>query len=518
MNSLMQILEGFSILTDPMSILLLCAGFFIGIIFGCLPGLTATLAIVLLMPITYSMPVAQALVVCAGVYMAGTYSGSISAITLNIPGAPASMMTNMEGYPMMRRGQGAHAIGSVTIGSAIGGTIGCILLILVAPITMKLALHIRTPGKGALVFFALVVVSLLSDSKAKGLISLAFGCMLSTIGMDVLSNNSRFTFQIPSMLQGIELTTIIIGAFALSEILAQSTVNNREYRERVEKANSKKFKRREFFPSLSEMREIGFKTYVKSALIGYIIGVLPGSGASMAAFVSYAEAKRSSKHPENYGKGYVEGMVAAETANNAVCGGALIPMLSLGIPGDGVTAVVLGVLMIYGIVPGPTMLTQQMGDVAPMFIALLISAAVLLPVSLFLFGPFYLKIAGIPRLPLYSSIGLIAILGVYSSTMDYFQMGVALAIGVLMFFLGKQNYPKVPFILGVILGPLFELYLRTAMSISNGNPMIFLTSPDSLFFLLLTLFFAIFLPRVNKRSHEKAVEDHGDESVTECCD
>ncbi len=505
MNSLLQILEGFSFLTDPYSILLLSLGFFIGIIFGCLPGLTATLAIVLLMPMTYSMPLSQALVVCAGIYMAGTYSGSISAITLNIPGAPAAMMTSLEGHPMMNRGEGAKAIGSVTIGSAIGGTIGSILLILVAPLTMELALHIRTPGKTALIFFALIVVSLLSDSKAKGLISLVFGCMLSTIGMDVLSNNSRFTFQIPSMLQGIELTTIIIGAFALSELLSQSTVNNKEYKERVDKASSRRFKRKEFFPSFKEMKEIGFLTYLKSALIGYVIGVLPGSGASMAAFVSYAEAKRSSKHPEKYGRGYPEGMVAAETANNAVCGGALIPMLSLGIPGDGVTAVVLGVLMIYGIVPGPTLLANQMADIAPMFIALLFSAMILLPLSLYLFGPFYLKIAKIPRLPLYSSIGLIAILGVYSSTLDFFQMFVALVIGILIYFLGKQHYPKVPFILGVILGPLFELYLRTAMSISNGNPLIFITSFDSLIFLLLTVFFAIFLPRVNNISHERAV-------------
>lgn len=506
MNAMLQILQGFSILTDPKAIIFLSLGFFIGIIFGCLPGLTATLAIVLLLPMTYSMPLSQALVMCAGVYMAGTYSGAISAITINIPGAPASMMTNMEGYPMMQRGEGAKAIGNVTIGSAIGGTIGCILLILVAPVTMQLALKIRTPGKGALIFFAMVVVTLLSDNKAKGIIALIFGCMLSTIGMDVLSNNSRFTFGVPSMLQGIELTTIIIGAFALSEILAQSTVNNEQYNDSVKRANSQRFKRKDFFPTRKEMKEIGFVTYVKSALIGYVIGVLPGSGASMAAFVSYAEAKRSSKHPEKFGTGYVEGMVAAETANNAVCGGALIPMLSLGIPGDGVTAVILGVLMIYGIVPGPTLLTQQMGDIAPMFIALLISAAVLLPLSLFLFGPYYIKIAAIPRLPLYSSIGLIAILGVYSSTLDYFQMGVALLIGVLIYFLSKQNYPKVPFILGVILGPLFELYLRTAMSISNGNPMIFLTSPDSLIFLALTLFFAIFLPRVNKKSKKEVLE------------
>jgi putative tricarboxylic transport membrane protein len=507
MNSLFEILQGFSILADPKALIFLTLGFFIGIIFGCLPGLTATLAIVLLMPMTYSMPLSQALVMCAGVYMAGTYSGSISAITINIPGAPASMMTNLEGYPMMRRGEGARAIGNVTIGSAIGGTIGCILLILVAPVTMKIALKIQTPGKCALIFFALIVVSLLADNKAKGLIALVFGCMLSTIGMDVLSNNARFTYGIPSMLQGIELTTIIIGAFALSEILTQSTVNNAEYEKRVKKANTNQFKRRDFFPTKEDINIVGKFNYVKSAVIGYVIGVLPGSGASMAAFVSYAESKRSSKHPEKFGKGYIEGMVCAETSNNAVCGGALIPMLALGIPGDGVTAVVLGVLMIYGIVPGPTLLATQMGDIAPMFIALLLSAAILLPLSLFIFGPYYIKIAGIPRLPLYSSIGIVAILGVYSSTLDYFQMFVALIIGVLIYFMNKQNYPKVPFILGAILGPLFELYLRTALSISNGNPMIFLTSIDSVIFLLITLFFAIFLPRVNKKAKDDVLAD-----------
>ena len=500
MDQILKILAGTPVVFQPLSLLYLSIGFFIGIIFGALPGLTSMLAIVLLLPMTYTMPMTYALIMCMGVYMSGIYSGSITAITINIPGAPSALMTCMEGHPMMKDGLGAKAIGHATIGSAIGGAIGALLLIFVSPLAVSLALKIRTPGKFSLILFALIVIVIVEKKRAKALLTMAFGVMLSTIGMDPLKSVSRFTFGIPNLIEGIDLTTLIIGAFAISELFDQATVNNAEYKKITSAANSVRFKRRDFFPSLQEMKEVGWKTYIKSSLTGYMIGVLPGAGASMASFVSYVEAKRVSKHPERFGSGAVDGLVAAETANNAMCGGAMVPMLSLGIPGDGTTAIILGVLMVYGVVPGPDLLVKQMHVMAPMYMALLISAAVLMPLSLFLFGPYYLKIVRINRLVLYSSIALIAILGVFAATYSAFQMGVALLIGVVMYFFKKQGYPNVPFILAVILGPLAEQYLRTSLTISSGNPLVFITNFDSLFFLLLTVAFAILLPRANRRA------------------
>lgn len=341
---------------------------------------------------------------------------------------------------------------------------------------------------------------IISKNKCKAVVAMAFGLACATIGLDKLKTVSRLTFGFTQLIEGIDTTTLIVGAFAISEIISQALVSNAEYERLGEAANKLKFKRKDFFPSRAELKEVGILTYVKSTIIGFFIGVLPGAGASMASFVSYATAQSSSKHPEKFGTGYPTGIAAPECANNAVCGGALVPMLTLGIPGDGTTAVLLGVFLVYGIVPGPNLLTERMADLAPMYVALFIAAAVLMPLSLYLFGPYYLKIVRINRLVLYSAITLAAILGVYAATASVFQMGIALVVGVAMYFLKKEGYPPVPFILGVILGPLCEQYLRTTLTLGQGNPMIFFTEPDSLIFLVLTVIFAVWLPRLNKKS------------------
>jgi len=502
MKEILQIFAGFPVVFQPHILLYLLLGFFLGVIFGALPGLTTTLAIVLLLPLTYSMPITNALVMCMGVYMAGLYAGSITAITINIPGAPPNLMTNLEGYALFKKGLGAKALGHVTVASAIGGTIGALLLIFVSPISIRIALLLRTPGKFSLILFAFVVIVLISKDKLKGVIVLAFGMICSTIGMDPMKPVSRFTFGgMPELIEGIEEVTLIIGAFAITELLAQSKFNNEEYKKLTEVANTYKFKRRDFFPPWKDFKELGPLIYLKCAILGYFIGVMPGAGGSMAAFLAYTEAKRSSKHPEKFGTGCLEGIVAPETANNAVCGGALVPMLSLGIPGDGVTAVLLGVFLVYGIIPGPNLLREQMHVLAPMYMALLISAVILLPLSLFLLGPYYIKIVRINRSILYGSIALVSLVGVYAATNDVFPIFMAILIGVLMYVLKEQGYPNVPFIIGVILGPLFEAYLRTSLILSKGNPLIFITQMDSLVFLLLSVVFIIVIPRVNRKSH-----------------
>ncbi|MGH0053447.1 MAG: tripartite tricarboxylate transporter permease, partial [Sphaerochaetaceae bacterium] len=314
----------------------------------------------------------------------------------------------------------------------------------------------------------------------------------------ILNPVSRFTFGTISLMEGVDFISVVIGAFAISEVLLQSDASNQDYQEMGARVKDIKIKRRDFIPTKADLKEVGIATYLKSSIIGFFIGALPGGGGSLASFVSYAEGKRSSKHPEKYGKGALQGVACADAANNSVCGGAMVPMLAFGIPGDGVTAVVLGVLMVYGIVPGPDIMTRQLQLVSPMYAALLISALLLIPLSLMLFGPYYIKIVQINRIVLYSAIALIAVTGAYAATNSVFQMVTSVIVGVIVYFMRKDKYPPVTLILGAMLGPLFEQYFRRSLSISGNNYAIFL-QPDSLVFLLLTVVFAVLLTRVQKK-------------------
>ncbi len=499
MSTFIQILSGFAVVFQPLNFLMTLLGFVIGLFFAIIPGLTATVAIVLLMPMTYSMTMNMGLCMVMGIYMAGMYSGSITAITINIPGAPSSSMTGKDGYPLMQQGLGAKAIGQSAFASLIGGTVGVLLLILVSPIAVKAALLVKTPGKASLVIFAFVSICAL-DGKAwkKSMLFVIFGMIFSTIGMGILNPTSRFTFGTVSLMEGVDFISVVIGAFAISEVMLQSDLSNREYEEMSARVKDIKIKRRDFIPTKADLKEVGWLTYLKSSIIGFFIGVLPGGGGSLASFVSYAEGKRSSKHPEKYGNGALQGVAAADSANNSVCGGALVPMLAFGIPGDGVTAVVLGVLMVYGIVPGPDIMTRQLQLVSPMYAALLVSALILIPLSLMLFGPYYIKIVQINRIVLYSAIALIAVTGAYAATSSVFQMLTSVIVGVMVYFMRKEKYPPVTLILGAMLGPLFEQYFRRSLSISGNNYAIFL-QPDSLAFLVLTLVFVLLLTRVQKK-------------------
>lgn len=490
------ILDGFLALTDPVVFAYMAGGFLIGAFFGAVPGLTSVLAIALLLPLTFSLDVVSALVMCAAIFMAGMYSGSITATTINIPGAPSSMMTAIEGYAMMRRGEGAKALGHAALGSMIGGSIGALLLMVVSPFAVQLALLIRTPGKFALILFALVVIVIAQRKDlAKGVVATVLGLMIATIGIDVMQPLARLTFGADILIEGIDMMPLIIGTFAISELLIQSETADEAFTVRPDgtAAVLPKIPRQDFLPGLAEIREIGLKTYLKGAVLGYLIGVLPGAGGSMAAFVSYAEAMRSSKRRERYGEGSTEGIAAAESANNAMCGGAFVPMLTFGIPGDPTTAVVLGVLVINGLQPGPQLMVDQFHLIAPMFAALFVSALVLVPLTLFLLGPYCVRIVSIRKAVLYAAIAVVALVGAYVSTFSIFQMSLAVLFGVIAYFLRKQDYPTVSLLLGFILGPDLEQFFRRSLALNDGDPTIFLTSPDSLFFLGLTLVFFYFM-------------------------
>ena len=470
-----QIVDGFLMLLHPVTFLYLIGGFLLGLLFGAIPGLTATLAIALLLPFTFSMEVADALVMVAGIYMAGLYAGSITGITLNIPGAPSGAITTVDGHALMKRGEGAQALGMSALASTIGGLTGVIILIALAKPVSSLALLFQTPDKFSLVLLAIVTVTIVSQgSLLKSATAMAIGLMIATVGIDPMLPEGRFDFDSYNLIEGVNLLPAVIGLFAVCELIAQ--------------ADMPAPRRRDFLPTRARIREVGLFSMLRSSVLGVFIGMLPGGGASMASFIAYAEAKRSAKKPDEFGKGSYEGLSASEAANNGVCGGAIIPLLTMGIPGDAVTAIIFGVLLLHGLVPGPTLLSDNFMVVSPMFAALFV-ASLLIFVSVLLFGPVYLRLSRINRGVLYAFIGMISMVGVFASTFSIFQMWVALAIGVLAMLLRVCGYPVVPALMGIILGPYFEEFLRRSLIVSKGDPSIFVTSPISLALLLLTLGF-----------------------------
>jgi putative tricarboxylic transport membrane protein len=483
----------FTKLLDPLVLAYVIAGFIIGTIFSAIPGLTATLALALLLPLTYSLDVTTALMACASIYMAGMCGGSITATTINIPGAPSSMMTALDGYPMQQQGKGALALGHAAIGSMAGGALGAMLLIGLAPVIAEASLLVQTTGKFSLLAFAVIVIVIAQRGKMiKAAMAACIGLMLATIGLDAMEPVTRFTYGFGSLTAGIDLMPVIIGTFAISEILMQAG-SSKETRQTTEAMSTVTIRRRDFIPPLSAIRQVGIVCYVKSALIGYSVGTLPGAGGSMGAFLAYVETVRTSSNPESFGKGNPKGIAASESANNAVCGGALVPMLTFGIPGDPITAIMLGVLVINGIQPGPQLMAGQADLIAPVLASLLFSAVILIPLTLFLLGPYFIKIVSIRKDVLYGAIALLAVVGSYVATYSTFQMMMTLVLGVLAYYLRKHDFPVITMLLGFILGPNLEEFLRRSLALSNGNPMTFLTSLDSLFFVVLTLVFVYFL-------------------------
>ena len=485
---MLDLLAGFGTLFTPGPFLYLCSGFILGLVFGAIPGLTSTLAIALLLPFTFGMEVVNALVMVMGIYMSGIYAGSITGIIVNIPGAPSGAITSIDGHALMKQGHGAQALGLDALASSIGGLIGALVLMLVAQPISRLTLLFQTPDKFSLVLLAVVTVTVVSrGSLSKAVIAMTLGLMISTVGIDPMVPQGRFDFGSWHLVEGIGLLPAVIGLFAVCELIVQAAMPAKAVRGGTLKGLPK-LRHRDFVPSWQTLREIGPITYVKSSVIGVLIGMLPGGGASMASFIAYAEAKRGARNPERFGHGSHEGLAASESANNAMCGGAMIPLLTMGIPGDAVTAIIFGVLLLHGLVPGPALLTDHSDVIAPMFAALFV-ASIFVFVSVLVFGPFYMRLARINRGMLYAFIATISMVGVYASSFSGFQMWMALGIGIFAYALRWFDYPIVPMLMGVILGPYLEEFLRRSLIVSKGDPLIFVTNPASATFLALTILF-----------------------------
>lgn len=463
---------------DPVNILFIIIGVSAGIILGALPGIAAVVGVALMLPLTYGLEPETGLLMLAGVYCGGIFGGSITAILLNAPGTPAAAATVLDGYSLTKKGRGGEALGMAVIASTFGGVFSAFVLLFLAPQVAKLAYEFGAPEFFALALFGLsMIVNISGDSLVKGFIMGLLGMLIATVGMDPVGGIPRFTFDNYNLMGGVALIPALIGLFAISEFIYRAQVaHNKE--SHIPKSTSTKLPFKKAFKYK--------KTLIKSSAIGTVVGSTPGTGTDIGAFLAYSEARRASKNKEKFGKGSLEAVAAAESGNNSVTGAALIPLLTLGIPGDSVTAVMLGALLMQGLAPGP----QLFVDYADVMYTLMLGF-ILVNIVMFIIGSssirLFIKITAVPIKVLLPILLTLSFVGAYAVNNSVFDVRIMLLFGVIGFFLPKFGFPVVPMLLGMILGPIAERALRQSMILSDGSPMIFITNPIALLFILLAI-------------------------------
>ena len=462
------------------NILWINIGVFVGSVFAAIPGLSVILCVILFLPVTYTMTAIPGMMFLLGIYCAGGYGGSVSAILINTPGTPHAAATMLDGHPLSRQGRTKAALKIALYASTFGGVFSALMLLFLGPQVAKIAAQLGTAEYFMVCVFGLTIIAGVSGkSIIRGLVSACLGLLISCVGTDPMTSYDRFTFGIPRLYLGLDLAVCLIGLFALVEILAKAEKKLGELRLDTAKMHDDgKITRQEFKRMI--------RPVLMSSLIGVMVGIVPGTGASEASWFSYNTAKNLSKHPEEFGKGSVEGIAAAESANNAVTGATLIPLLTLGIPGDGTVAIMLSALMINGLNPGLSLFTTD-GDI--MYAIML--GLILVNVFMLIQGKFlttlFAKVVSIPQEILTPIIVIFCFAGAYSVNENYFDVAVALVFGVLAWVLRKLDLPPVPILLGLVLGRMTETNFRRALLISNGDPSIFVQSIYCKIFLVLII-------------------------------
>ena len=471
------LLAGLAALGDPNLILLLLAATLGGVIIGALPGLNATTGAALLLPFTLTMEPVAAISVLAAIYCSATFAGAITAILINTPGTSASATTCLDGYPMAQRGEAGRALGLAVVSSTLGGVFSVIVLMISAPLLARAAYHFAPPEYFALTLFGLsMLVSIGGGSPIRNLLSGAIGILLATVGTDLLTSVKRFTFGMPVLHEGIGFVPVMIGIFGISELIAQATRLD-ERRERVSLSAVR-------LPSRADYRKVG-RTILRSSGIGTFIGILPAEGATVASMIGYNEAKRWSKTPEEFGHGAPEGIAGSEAANNAATGGAMVPTLALGIPGSPTAAVILAGLLVHGLRPGPTMFTEQAGFAFAIFWSMLFVNLLFLAVGLF-GARVFARVTLIPTQVLWPCVFLFSVVGAYALDQSMFDVWIALAAGVLGYFMRVFGFSVVPLAIGLILGGMLEQRLGQSMVMLDEQWWRIATRPIAFCFLLLT--------------------------------
>lgn len=503
MSTIDYLLHGFSIALEWHNIMFAFIGVLIGTAVGVLPGIGPMSGVALLIPVTASITggldpeqaAVSSIILLAGVYYGAMYGGSTTSILLNTPGESSSVVTTFDGYQMAKQGRAGAALAISAIGSFVAGMVSLIGLIFLANPLSEVAIKFGPAEYFSLMALGLAAVSgLAGKSMTKALMMTVFGLMLATIGIDNVSGVARFTYDIPVLYSGLEFLTIAVGLFALGEVF--KTILEKETND----GNLARITR--IIPTKQDLKDSA-GPIARGSLLGFFIGVLPGAGATLASFFSYIMEKKISKHPEKFGKGAIEGVAAPESANNGASGGAMVPLLTLGIPGSGTTAILMGALIMYNVQPGPLLFQEHpqvaWGLIASMFFGNLMLLILNMPLV-----KIFAKVIETPPKYLIPLIVAISVFGVYAVQYTTFDLLLLIVCGVAGYFLATNDFPLAPLVLGLVLGPMVENNMRRALTISNGDFMIFLQKPVSATFLILGVLW-LTIPMLLKLKGKKVV-------------
>lgn len=462
---------GFDTATTPINLLYCFVGVFLGTLVGVLPGIGSLAAISMLMPLTFYVPPDTALIMLAGIYYGTQYGGSTASILLNLPGTPSSAVVCLDGYPMAKQGRAGVALAMTTFASFIGATFGIIVLTMFAQVLAQVGMSFAAADYFALMLLGLVASSTLAaGSPLKGVAMVLLGILLGQVGTDVQTGLPRYTFGSLSLADGINLVALSMGLFGVSEVI--SNIAGGGHAGSVYRVTL-----RSLIPTRKDVRE-SVAPAARGTLLGSLIGALPGTGTNVASFMAYVVEKRVAKNPNKFGRGAIEGVVAPESANNAAAQTAFVPTMTLGIPGDAVMALLLGVLIMHGIQPGPRLIEAQPALFWGLIVSFWIGNVLLVVLNLPLIG-LWVRMLSVPRQILMPAILVFMCIGVYSVNLNVFDVWVMIAFGIVGFTMIRFGFEPAPLILGFILGPLVEQYLTRALLISGGDPMVFVQRPIS---------------------------------------
>ncbi|HWO41043.1 MAG TPA: tripartite tricarboxylate transporter permease [Candidatus Eisenbacteria bacterium] len=487
METLHSLYQGFAVALTPLNLFWGFLGVTLGTFVGVLPGVGPALTVAMLLPVTVKLDATGALIMFAGIYYGAMFGGSTTTILLNTPGESASIATALEGNLMAKKGRAGAALATCAIGSFVAGTIATILVTLLAPMVIEIALKFGPAEYFALMVFAFTTVSaVIGSSTVRGLTSLFLGLLLGLVGIDSQSGQSRFTFGVPELLDGVDVVVLAVGLFAVGETLYVAAYSSR-VEEQIEQLRGSLWMSKEDWKR-------SLPAWLRATLIGFPFGSIPAGGAEIPTFLSYATERRLTRYPQEFGHGAIEGVAGPEAANNASVTGALVPLLTLGIPTSATAAVLLGAFQNYGIQPGPLLFQSQPDLVWGLIASLYIGNVLLLILNLPLVG-IWVRVLEIPRPLLYSGILLFATVGAFSLHQSVTDLVILYIFGLFGFIMRRWDIPVGPAVIGLILGPLAETQFRRALSISQGDPSVFVTHPISAAVLALSLF-AVILPHL----------------------
>ena len=480
---------GFSVALTPFNLLMAVAGVVVGMLIGALPGIGPASGVALLLPLTFGMNPTSGIIMLAALYAGSMYGGTITAVLINTPGEAASVVTCLDGHQMALQGRAGAALGIAAFGSFIAGTCGVVLLMLVSPALAKWSLAFGPPETFALMLLGLTTVTLLTGENAvKGYISMVFGLMIATVGFDIISGDARFAFGVPEMMDGIDFLPVAIGLFGLGEVLAGAE---------AAKGNALvkgRYGLRDLMPSAADWARSRW-AIARGTVLGFFIGILPGAGPTISTFLSYTVEKKISKHPQEFGHGAIEGVAGPESANNAAATGAMVPMLTLGIPGSATTAIMLGGLMMWGLRPGPLLFEKNPEFVWGLIASQYIANAMLLVLST-AFIPLFVRALRVPYGILMPIVIVFCITGAYSLKNSVWDVGQMLIFGVLGYAMKKLGYSPAALVLALVLGPLAERALRQSLIISDAGLAILFLRPISAVLTVVALL-AVAVPMLN---------------------